>query len=156
MKTVNLPFPGRRSSGLCPGAAQAHRNRSPQREKRITCNYRSRQPLINLVNGLFSRLMDKSAGSEIEYIDLSAQRPGPGPCAELLVCAPAEEETVAEAEARMLAARIAEMVAKREVTVGDRDGARPVRFGDIAVLIRSRTHLKDTNTTCAWRGYRIQ
>jgi len=116
---------------------------APQREKRITCNYRSRQPLINLVNGLFSRLMDKSAGSEIEYIDLSAQRPGPGPCAELLVCAPAEEETVAEAEARMLAARIAEMVAKREVTVGDRDGARPVRFGDIAVLIRSRTHLKE-------------
>ena len=35
------------------------------------------------------------------------------------------------------------MVAKQEVTVGDRDGARPVRFGDIAVLIRSRTHLKE-------------
>lgn len=106
---------------------------NPLAEKRITCNYRSQQPLIGLVNSFFSQLMDKSQGSEIEYINLTAHRDGIGPCAELLDCVPIAEETTAEAEARTLAERLFAMVEEE----------KKVRYGDIAVLIRSRTHLKE-------------
>lgn len=116
---------------------------NPNREKRITCNYRSQQPLIDMVNGLFSRLMDKNNGSEIEYINLTAYRTGDGPCAELVTCAANEDESNAEAEGSTLAARIDELVSGVEVALSEKDGSRPLRFGDIAVLVRSRTHLKE-------------
>lgn len=116
---------------------------NPQREKRITCNYRSRKPLIDLVNGLFSQLMAKDKGSEIEYISLTAHRQEEGPCAELLVCAPTGEESVAEAEARTLASRIEEMMGGNEFTIVEKGSNRPLRHGDIAILLRARTHLKE-------------
>jgi len=113
---------------------------SLQREKRITCNFRSRKPLIDLVNALFSRLM--SAEGETEYIPLSAYRSGEAPCAELLVC-PEEADSLAAAEAAAMAARIREMVEDREQLVGDSENPQPVKYGDVAILIRSRTHIKE-------------
>lgn len=125
---------------------------NPQREKRITCNYRSRKSLIALVNGLFSQLMDKGQGSEIEYISLAAHRQESGPCAELLTCTPDGAESVAEAEARILASRIREMVAGKELTIEERSGTRTLRYGDIAILLRARTHLKEYEHNLRLKG----
>lgn len=113
---------------------------NPEREKQITCNYRSRQPLIDMVNGLFSRLMDQSKGSEIKYTKLTAHRVEEGCCAELATCVPGEGESTAEAEAHTLATKIEELVTGDGVTIGS---SRPYTFGDIAVLVRARTHLKE-------------
>ena len=115
---------------------------APQREKRITCNFRSRQPLIDLVNALFSQLMGKGEG--VKYIDLTGNREGQGPCAELVSCSPANDQSPIEAEAQALAARIRKMVTEKEELVADKeDRPRPVRYGDIAVLLRARTHLRE-------------
>ena len=110
---------------------------SPQAEKQITCNFRSRRPLIDLVNALFSRLL---AGEATQYTPLRAYRQGEAPCAEILLCP--EQKDVAAAEAAAMAARIREMVAGKELLVGD-DSLLPVRYRDIAILIRSRTHIKE-------------
>ena len=114
-----------------------------ERERHIKRNYRSRQPLIDLVNCLFSPLMDKAQGSEIDYIDLTAHREGQGPCAEMIKClVQGDDDTPAEAEARTLAARIRAMVEGRQELAADRDDKpRPVEYKDIAVLVRARTHL---------------
>jgi len=113
---------------------------NPQREKRITCNFRSRKPLIDLVNSLFSRLM--GGEGEMEYIPLSSFRSGEAPCAEIVVC-PEDADSLAAGEAAAMAARIREMVERRELLVGDRDNPQPVKYGDVAILIRSRTHIKE-------------
>lgn len=112
----------------------------PQREKRITCNFRSRKPLIDLVNALFSQLM--GGRGEMEYIPLSASRRGATPCAELLIC-PEEADSPAAGEAAAMAARIREMVEGKELIVGDSETPQPVKYGDMAILIRSRTHIKE-------------
>jgi ATP-dependent helicase/nuclease subunit A len=106
-------------------------------EKQITCNFRSQTPLIALVNALFSQLM---AGEASKYISLSAYRGGQGPCAELLICP--KQEDVAAGEAAAMAARIRGMVEGNELLIGD-DPPMPVKYRDIAILIRSRTHIKE-------------
>lgn len=117
---------------------------NPLREKKITCNYRSRRPLIDLVNSLFSRLMGSTGESEISYIDLTAHRQGQGPCAEIIQCAPIrDDESSSEAEARVLAARIQAMVGDLEIVADSQDAPRPIRYGDITILVRSRTHLRE-------------
>ena len=83
---------------------------SPQAEKQITCNFRSRRPLIDLVNALFSRLL---AGEATQYTPLRAYRQGEAPCAEILLCP--EQKDVAAAEAAAMSARIREMVAGKEL-----------------------------------------
>lgn len=112
----------------------------PLAEKHITCNYRSRQPLIDMINDLFSRLMDGSS-----YISLTPNRTWQQPCAELLQCpGKTGEESAAEAEARLLARRIREMVAGRQKIAADAEGnPRAVHYGDIAVLLRARTNIRE-------------
>lgn len=116
---------------------------NPHGEKRITCNYRSQQPLIDMVNGLFSQLMDKAQGSEIDYINLTSHRTGVGPCAELVTCALSDDEPIAETEARTMASRLEELVTGGEFVISDKGHLRSLSYGDIAVLVRSRTHLKE-------------
>lgn len=108
---------------------------SPQAEKQITCNFRSRRPLIDLVNALFSRLM----AGEATYIPLRSNRGGGAPCGEILLCP--EQKDIAAAEAAAMAARIWEMVAG-QLLIGD-EPPQPVKYRDIAILIRSRTHIKE-------------
>lgn len=112
----------------------------PRAERRITCNFRSRGPLLELVNALFPKLLEQGAG--MEYIPLSHQRPGQDPGAELLICS-RESGSPAAGEAAAMAARIKQMVGQRELLVGDSHAPQPVHYGDIAILLRSRTHLKE-------------
>ncbi len=122
---------------------------NPQGEKRITCNFRSRKPLIDLVNAFFSQLM--GGEGEMEYIPLTAHRSGAAPCAELLVC-PEESGSPAAGEAAAMAARIREMVERKELIVSEGENPQPAKYGDIAILIRSRTHIKEYEHHLRLRG----
>lgn len=114
---------------------------NPQLERQITCNYRSKKPLIDLVNALFSHLMETGP---IKYLNLSAHRKGIEPCAELIACSAEPDESIQEAEAKAMADRIQAMVhGGQELATDDQDRPRPVRYGDIAILIKSRTHLRE-------------
>lgn len=114
---------------------------NPKLERQITCNYRSKKPLIDLVNALFSHLLETRP---IKYINLSAHRRGVEPCAELIACSAEPDISIQEAEAKAMADRIQAMVlGGQELTVDDQDRPRPVRYGDIAILIKGRTHLRD-------------
>lgn len=117
--------------------------RNPERELSITANYRSRYSLIELANKLFSPLMNQSAG--IRYIPLTATRGKPGEIsARIVYCQQKEDQSLAEAEANQLAALVREMVDNRQQLVTDENETpRPVEYGDIAVLLRARTHLKE-------------
>jgi ATP-dependent exoDNAse (exonuclease V) beta subunit len=107
---------------------------------------RSRPALVELANLLFGRALEASAepyDTAFSADDaLTARRPhGPdGPCAELLEVAGAG----VEAEAEMVAARIAALLAPgAPERVYDRvESPRPVRGGDIAVLLRRFTNLE--------------
>ena len=107
-----------------------------RREKKITCNYRSRSPLIEMVNNLFGQLMEEG-----HYTPLSAHRRDEVSCSEIIALSPEEDESNAEAEARIIAARIREMVEGQEKLVGDEH--QPVQYGDIALLVRTRTNLQE-------------
>lgn len=104
----------------------------PQAERRITCNFRAQKPLLDLVNTLFSRLLPQVGG--MEYLPLTPQRPGKRPGAEFLACS-GEKGSAAE-EGAALAARIGEMVESGATE-------QALKYGDIAILLRSRTHLKE-------------
>ncbi len=107
---------------------------------------RSRPALVALANALFARALSAS-GEPFDTPfsaddELTASRPpGPdGPCAELLDVAGAGVEAEAEMVARRIAALVAPGAPER---VFDRDGtARPVRGGDVAVLLRRFTNLE--------------
>lgn len=116
---------------------------NPQRNLAITVNYRSRRPLIDLTNKLFSQLLGQE-NNGTGYIQLSAARDSQQDvCAQLLVCKKEGEQTLAEAEGIQLAALIRNMVEEKQRLATDAQGAsRVVRYGDIAVLLRSRTHLR--------------
>lgn len=104
----------------------------PEAEKHISANYRSQKPIIDLVNSLFCQLMK-------EYVPLQAQRKGEGPGAELIACQRTAGNPAA-GEAAAMAARIKEMTG----AANGNDPALPaVSFGDIAILIRARTHIKE-------------
>ena len=107
-------------------------------------NFRSRKQVTDGVNFVFTQLMTK-AFCGIEYDDTeklipAATYPERDDCAtELLLC----DNTFSEKElptyileARMIATRIKELMKNGAVT--ENGGSRPVKFGDICILTRSR------------------
>ena len=130
----------------------------------LQANFRSRAPLLEAINSVFERLMTKAAadleydkthrlaagqtfdhsingftGSPIELHLLAKDAPGAGET---------ESEEVAldrsQREAVLLGHRVLEMLGKKDkpaMMVVDRSGPeakfRPIRFGDIVVLLRS-------------------
>lgn len=110
-------------------------------------NFRSRGSVLAACNSVFRRIMSPELG-EICY-DAEAQLvqgafyPEEGEVKpELCILDPGvsgEEETPDKTllEARYVAGRIRDMVEKRELVSDGRGGLRPVRYGDIAVLLRT-------------------
>lgn len=113
-------------------------------------NYRSRAELIDFQNAFFDRLFLVNAPGAISYHKISAKRPNSGvPRVELLtgVREKSQVEENRELEARAIAQRIKELVESGE-RVGwakdDQTGAeypRPISYGDIAILFRSRSDI---------------
>lgn len=132
----------------------------------LTENFRSPAALLDFINPLFAALMREAVGG-VEYEALEfgapdrrvalAAKPGDGPRAEFHLIARArdpaagdepEEENdtpepvpdllAVEREARLLARRLRELKESRhEIRDGEEDIFRPVRWSDMAVLLRS-------------------
>ncbi len=112
---------------------------------RLGHNFRSRESVTETINLLFEQLMTKeSCGVDYkngEQLVAAATYPArEDDAAELLLVDKkklAAGETVDVAEARVIGKRIREML--DTVTVTDKTGGeRPLRFGDICVLLRSK------------------
>ncbi len=102
-------------------------------------NFRTSKTLIALFNQLFAQLLN----GKIEYQPLLGHRES-SLQPELLLAYPQEDvdsEAKREEEARVLAARIKNMVEKERPVIEAKSGPRPVRWGDIAFLFRSATNL---------------
>lgn len=112
---------------------------------RLGHNFRSRRSVIETVNLLFAQLMTKETCG-VEYRDgeqlvSAATYPAcEDDAAELILVEKdsiAAGENVNTAEARVIGLRIREML--RTVTVTDKEcGERPLRYGDVCVLLRSK------------------
>ncbi|PWM41176.1 MAG: helicase-exonuclease AddAB subunit AddA [Clostridiales bacterium] len=108
----------------------------------LGANFRSRSEICEGINDLFFALMSRRVG-QIDYdederlVPLGGfpQSPRAGISLELLDMSESEEQA-AESEARYVAARIAGMLRDRE-QVSDHGAMRPVRPGDIGILLRS-------------------
>ena len=110
-------------------------------------NFRSRAAVLAACNGVFSRIMSRELGG-VRYDGQAQLIPGADyPRAgevrpELCVLEPAAddaEETPDKTrlEARYVAGRIRAMVENRELISDGEGGLRPVRYGDIALLLRT-------------------
>ncbi len=105
----------------------------------LSTNYRSHPGVLSAVNFLFENLMSETVG-EMEYGKREALYPGPGPFAEIgssmeLAVVESGERGI-DAEADFAALRIRELLETGRVS--DKNGGlRPVKPGDIAILMRS-------------------
>ena len=111
-------------------------------------NFRSLRDVIGFVNYFFERLMDDGNENEfeVEYEALTQARYAQTNGAiEILI---GKNGDASANEYELIAQRIQNMIAdeKKTVRVRGEDGKRterPIQYGDIAILIRSRTHLPD-------------
>ncbi len=112
-------------------------------------NFRSRRNVLDAVNFVFSNIMSKEFG-EMDYTENERLNQGKNDFPEspdaafelnLIEIPKAEDEDEdepdkTETEAAYVARRIRELV-DGGMLVSDRDGLRPLKYGDIAVLLRS-------------------
>ena len=110
----------------------------------LSNNFRSRKDVTETVNFLFRQLMMRSLGGvnygASEQLEATAEYPDDHrPTEWMLVDRDAVAEqgiTDVQAEARVIAARIREMMA--DTTVSDGDDQRPLVYEDICILLRKR------------------
>lgn len=121
-------------------------------------SYRCAQAVLDAVNRVFGpeaafagfvphRAFDRALPGRVEVLPLARNT------AQNLTAAPVtlrdplrsprlvEEDTRRECEAQMLVGRLAEIVGRWRIADGP-DHERPVRYGDIMILVRRRTHLQ--------------
>ena len=117
---------------------------------RLVTNFRSVPGVIDWVNAVFGRLIAYAEGSQPEYGPLQARRPpgGRGPAVAVIGTDPIAADLKAEELRRVEAASVAAAVAAAieegwEMDEGSADEPRrrPVRAGDVAVLVPARTSL---------------
>ena len=111
-------------------------------------NFRSARPVLDAANHVFRNIMSPALG-ELRYDDAAALRPGrsdagDAPAVKLTVLSMAGEEDgesdrrpdKTAAEAAFVAGQIRALVDSGTL-IPDRNGPRPVGWGDIAILLRS-------------------
>ncbi len=115
-------------------------------------NFRSRREILDAVNAVFSLCMSRRLG-DLDYDEAAALKPGAPyegevPRPELLLLRAAGEEgderrpEKRTLEAAAVAAKIRELVGSG-VRIRDRDGDRPLGYGDVAILLRSANAVGD-------------
>ncbi len=121
---------------------------------------RCAQPVLDVVNRLFERepayanfmahgAHDRALPGRVEVLPLARNaEPALGVASAGLrdpLRSPreVEEDTRREREARMLVTRLTEIVGRWHIAEGsDTNRTRPVRYGDVMILVRRRTHLQ--------------
>lgn len=104
-------------------------------------NYRSLPAIINFVNSLFEKLMPRGLceESKIEYAPFEATRLGDGRVDLKVIRSLGNMKENRKAEASLTAGTINKLCGKYML---HEDGStRPCSYGDMAILLRSRTHL---------------
>lgn len=136
---------------------------------RLFKNFRSRTDVIDSVNGIFSAIMKKETGgldyTKDEYLICGADyQTGVGDfCTEILLTDGDknnyvdDEYTVFSSnrqEAITIAKRISEMVGNKEFMVKDSatEELRPVRLGDITILVRNKSRVAELQQVLAEYG----
>ncbi len=108
-------------------------------------NFRSRDEVIDTVNGIFCQLMQKGVGG-IDYDEDAAlhrgavYEPSPNKKTELLIIKESEDKKKlpnAELEARVIAGRIKELMQSQTVFDKKEKKTRPVKYSDIVILLRA-------------------
>lgn len=128
---------------------------------RLFNNFRSRTDVVDGINGIFSGIMKRETGgvdyTPEEYLIPGAQYPETGDNykTEVLVTdygalkeamkESKEEPSKAMAEAETVAKRIRKMVDTQEISVVDEitKEPRPVRLGDITILVRNKARVQE-------------
>ncbi|MGC8627678.1 MAG: UvrD-helicase domain-containing protein [Acidimicrobiales bacterium] len=113
----------------------------------LTTNFRSAKPIIEWANRTFGSLVNAVPGSQPAYVPLVPARPTPGagPAVSVLGREPHAKELTADAvraaEAADVAAAVANMLQEGWAVDDGAGGWRPMRLGDVAVLVPARTSL---------------
>ncbi|MFH1701834.1 MAG: UvrD-helicase domain-containing protein [Nitrospirota bacterium] len=104
-------------------------------------NYRSLPAITEFVNSLFKRLMQPAMYESwrTRYASFEATREGEGHVELILMDSGETTKESREQEASALAKRIQSLVNNHEIFEGDQK--RPCMYGDMAILLRRRTHL---------------
>jgi ATP-dependent helicase/nuclease subunit A len=115
---------------------------------RLTTNFRTVPPVLDWVNAVFGRLIQPEAAAQPAYEALDSHRTetGDGPAVTVLGATQHAEQLTAgelrECEAADVAAVISRALRDRWTVHDERAGRwRPVRLGDIAILLPARTSL---------------
>ncbi len=104
-------------------------------------NYRSLPEIINFVNSLFSLIMPSGLLEEwrTTYSPFEATRKGTGRVELIMLEGSEKARENREHEAKVLAQRISSLNSVHEVREGE--AMRKCTYGDMAILLRKRTHL---------------
>jgi ATP-dependent helicase/nuclease subunit A len=104
-------------------------------------NYRSLPEITEFVNSLFKRLMQPTLYESwrTRYASFEATREGDGHVELILMDSGETTKESREQEASALSKRIQSLVNNHEIFEGDQK--RPCMYGDMAILLRRRTHL---------------
>lgn len=125
-----------------------HRRASPGEPRKILLqeNFRSRREILDGANAVFSLCMSRTLGDidygEDEKLRCGADYEGSGPVPELLITTAVKGDDSpdsATVEAALTARKIRELVGSG-VLITDGGRQRPVEYGDIAILMRSKTN----------------
>ncbi len=130
---------------------------SPNQRVDLHKNFRSRPEVLGTANDIFSKLMDRDIGN-ITYDEQAALYPGavypqgePGMFdTRFLVVEPSEDDKdlkAADLEARAVGMEIHRMMDEQLVkdeAQGEKDALRPLRYGDIVILLRSLGSVADS------------
>ncbi|MHA0036501.1 3'-5' exonuclease [Deinococcus sp. PESE-13] len=113
----------------------------------LTTSFRTHHALVEVVNTFFEGYMPgplspESTAATFAPLKASRQSPlFPGDACEFhVISGPALKDTLREAEARLIAHRVQSLLGEGR-TVSGKAGDRPLAYHDIAVLLRTRTHL---------------
>jgi ATP-dependent helicase/nuclease subunit A len=128
--------------------AQKHFKERLQKEfifEEIKVNYRSLKAIVDFTNKVFSKLMNdfyEGRPGATKYTSFEAARENPNPGIVELIIIPdiGNSKNKRFKEAHIIAQKILSLINK-PIVFDSEEKPRPVRFEDIAILLRKRTHL---------------
>ncbi len=115
----------------------------PQDPIQLDISFRTVPEIISLVNHVFKNVFDGEKRYDVSYSDICTSRTGDTGTTTLCLCETGKQKADQAhlSEAKQLASLIADHVKDQSLPVYDHGVIRPAGYGDIAILIKNRTHL---------------